>query len=629
VSLIVCDFETFFDSEYSLSTGEGTTEAYIRDPRFEVICVSVIVDGGAPQWFTGTHAEIYQWLRQFNWEGSVCVFHNAMFDAAILSWRFGIRPGAIICTMSMARPLLGQAESVSLGNLASYFGVGTKGDDTRWAKGMRRVDFQPHQMQQYASYCCLDSQLCLGILRKMMPGFPKSELQLIDSTIRCFTEPQLELDLPILERELQAFLTRRNGLLEACGVSHPSELRSDGLMAEKLTALGVVPPTKPSKADPDVEAWAFSKQDVEFMDLREHEDERVVALVEARIGSKTSQVQTRLERFINIAKRGRLPVPLSYAGAMTTHRWSGTDKINLQNLPRNPNAKKGLFSPLRQAIKAPPGFKLMVADLSQIELRLNCWQSGQQDVLDLLIAGEDVYAHSASATYGFKVDKDNYPIERFVGKTQELSCGYQCGPARFRNALRTDSRKYGIHLPDESLEFAKKAVYGYRDSHPAIVNFWARAEAAIPYLASGMGFDLGPWRCDQGTIIMPSGLRLSYPDLCQRLDEKTGRLEWQYARRREKSRNRIVTKLYGGKLVENVTQAAGKCVMAEAMLRIAQRFRIVGTVHDELILLVPADIDLVEAKAWVRWCMTQSPVWAPTLPLACDIEIGDNYAEAK
>jgi DNA polymerase len=629
VSLIVCDFETFFDSDYSLSTGEGTTEAYIRDPRFEVILVSVSVDGGQAQWFSGTHAETQRWLQQFDWAGSVCVFHNAMFDAAILAWRFGIKPGAIICTMSMARPLVGQSESVSLGNLASYFGLGTKGDDTKWAKGKRRANFTQHELELYAAYCCQDTMLTLALLRKMMPGFPKPELQLIDSTIRCFTEPVLELDLPILERELAGFLSRRHTLLAACGVSDPSELRSDGLMAQKLEELGVVPPMKPSKANPDVEVFAFAKTDVEFMDLREHEDERVVAVVEARLGSKTSQVQTRLERFINIARRGRLPVPLSYAGAMTTHRWSGTDKINLQNLPRNPDAKKGLFSPLRQAIKAPPGFKLMVADLSQIELRLNCWQSGQQDVLDLLVAGEDVYAHSATKTYGYKVDKSTHPIERFVGKTQELSCGYQCGPARFRNALRTDSRKYGIPLPDESLEFAKKAVYGYRDSHAAIVNFWARAEQIIPLLATGVSAELGPWRVDRGTIIMPSGLRLSYPDLCQRLDEKTGRLEWQYARRREKSRNRIVTKIYGGKLVENVTQAAGKCVMAEAMIRIAQRFRIVGTVHDELILLVPADIDLVEAVAWVRWCMTQSPVWAPTLPLACDIEIGDNYAEAK
>ncbi|MCJ5779134.1 DNA polymerase, partial [Klebsiella pneumoniae] len=172
--------------------------------------------------------------------------------------------------------------------------------------------------------------------------------------------------------------------------------------------------------------------DVEFMDLLESDDEAIAALVEARLGLKSSILQSRIERFLSISRRGLLPVPLLYAGATPTRRWSGTDQINLQNLPRS---KKGSPSPLRQAICAPPGYKLVAADLSQIELRANCWQSGQNDVLELLRTGGDTYADMATAVFGYPVHKDTHPNERFVGKTAVLGCGYQCGAAKFQHML--------------------------------------------------------------------------------------------------------------------------------------------------------------------------------------------------
>lgn len=620
MQIITFDAETFYSKDFSLS--KMTTESYIRDSQYETIGVGVKVNDQPAQWFSGDHQQIHLWLSQFDWDNAILVAHNAMFDAAILSWRFGIRPKLIADTMSMARPLYGQSHSLSLAKLSELLLPGRKGDEVTAALGKRRGDFTPQDLAQYGEYCKNDCDLTYQLFKLLWPCLPNAEKLLIDWTMRCFTEPVLRVNVPLLKQALKEHLDRRDTLLENCGVRDIGELRSDIRVAELLMDLGVQPPTKISKATGE-EVWAFSKQDVEFMDLVDEGDERVVALVEARLGSKTSQVETRLNRFICIGERGAMPFPLSYAGAMTTFRFAGTDSINMQNLPSG----RDEVSPLRKAIEAPPGFLLLAADLSSIELRMNCWQSGQWDVLKALENGEDVYANSAAATFGYPLTKRTHPLERFVGKTQELSCGYQCGHERFRNALRVAARRDKMTLPDDSPEFAKKAVYGYRDSHKEIVAFWKLADAAIPYLAAQAPYQLGPYHCRDGKVYLPNGMALQYPNLRQDREANRGFIEWVYDRRR--GRGIQTTNLYGGKLVENVTQAAARIVMTDAMLRINPVYRIVGTVHDEIICVIPENCDHAQAIAFVREQLTTSPVWAPTLPLACDIKIGKNYADCK
>ena len=140
--------------------------------------------------------------------------------------------------------------------------------------------------------------------------------------------------------------------------------RSNPKFAELLIEQGVTPPTKIS-ATTGKETYAFAKTDEGFKELLEHDNPYVQALASARIGNKSTIEETRTENFIQIANRGKLPVPLKYAGAVVSHRWSGVDGINLQNLPRT--------SELRRAICAPVGYKLVASDLSNIELRLAYW----------------------------------------------------------------------------------------------------------------------------------------------------------------------------------------------------------------------------------------------------------------
>jgi hypothetical protein len=125
--MITIDFETYYATDYQLK--RLTTEEYVRDDRFQVIGVAVKVNDAPAEWFTGTHDETAEWLAQFDWGNHFVLAHNAIFDAAILTWVFGQRPKAWLDTLSMARAVLGPNASVSLEKLSNHFGLGTKGTE--------------------------------------------------------------------------------------------------------------------------------------------------------------------------------------------------------------------------------------------------------------------------------------------------------------------------------------------------------------------------------------------------------------------------------------------------------------------------------------------------------------------
>jgi DNA polymerase I-like protein with 3'-5' exonuclease and polymerase domains len=626
MNTLTVDFETFYDGEYSLT--KLTIEEYIRGAQFEVIGVSVKVDDQTTHWFSGDHASTAQWLAQFPWHTHRAIAHNGLFDFAILGWLFNIHPKEMFCTQAAARWLFGVNQRLSLGYLAEKMSLGIKGTERESAIGMRRADFSPQRLSEYGAYCRNDSELTYRLYLRLLPHLPEQERHLLHWTMKAYTRPMLEVDGPIVRNELYAFYEKRSGLLDRLGVTL-EQLRSDGQMADLLRQLGVEPPVKPSptRKNPDgtpVQAYAFSKQDLEFSDLLEHENDDVAMLVEARLGMKTSLVESRLKRFSGIAERGLLPVPLDFAGATNTRRWSGRDSINLQNLPRNP---KGGKSPLRQAIRAPADHWLMSSDLSQIELRINAWQSGATGILDLLRTGGDVYSVMASRIFGFAVDKHMHPSERFVGKTAVLGCGYQCGAAKFHHMLQVDSRRYNIPLADDSLDFAQRVVDTYRAANPEIVALWRAAQQAIPLIAAKVDTQIGPYPVRNGRVLLPDGVYLYYPNLRQRVNPETDKLEWVYDR--IKDYRKTTSTLYGGKLVENITQAVAALPMKRALLRIDEHFPVVGTVHDELLVLVPRNYDVDAVSQWVSTQMRVAPEWAPDIPLDCETHYGGTYADLK
>jgi DNA polymerase len=643
--LITIDFETYYGPGCGFKT--QNTEEYIRDPRFEVIGFSLKINDQPTRWYTGDREYLRAVLAQVDWSKAALLAHNCKFDAAVLHWHFGFKPARYMDTLSMGRGLVGLRTGLSLEKLGVFYQLKRiKGHEVDNAYDKRRLDFTPAEMSRYGGYCCNDTDMCFDLASVMIPKMVPAELELVDWTIRCFVEPKLVFNEALLERELAAYYVRREKLLADVGITDVAVLRSDATMAQYLEQLGVDLPVKlsPKQKNPDgskKQVYAFSRQDVEFMALLDSDDEQVVALVEARIGAKSSIIESRLLRLLGMSRRGPAPMPLSYAGAITTRRWAGEDGINVQNFTRNKQAPDGtiILSPLREAICAPPGKRMASADQAQIELRVNAWQSGQQDVLDKLAAGIDVYSDTASDTFGFPVDKKKHPNERFVGKTQTLGCGYQCGDVRFRAMLRTDARKYGIVLQDSSEAFCKRAVQSYRAKYRKIVGFWYEADRALETLAFGLEGRLGPYRISDYKLWLPDGNYLSYPDLryLEKTEEGEIGCEWSYERWDWKARRLVRKKMFGGKFVENITQAVARIFIAEAIRRLdtikyadgTRVFDVVFSVHDEIVVLFDEHLDDDYVKQCLRWAMLTPLPWAATLPLACDIGIGLNYAACK
>ena len=601
--VLTLDFESFYDQQFSLS--KMTTEAYIRDSRFETIGISVKRNDEPTQWFSGTKAQTKRWLDKWDWDNSVAVAHNAMFDMAILNWHFDIRPKRIVDTLSMLRALDGPDAGNSLAKAAERHGLGVKGTEVLNALGKGRLDFSAEQLSRYAEYCCNDADLTYALFKVLAPSFPAVEFKLVDLTIRMFTEPVLELDAASLKTHLADVQKAKEALMAKLNYDK-ADLMSNPKLAELLKFHGVVPPTKISLKT-GKEAFAFAKSDEAFKALLEHENPQVQAIVAARLGVKSTLEETRTERFIKIAERGTLPVPLRYYAAHTG-RWGGDDKVNLQNLPRK--------SPLKKAIRAPEGYTFIDCDSSQIEARTLAWLAGQNDLVDAFDAGEDVYKIMASSIYGVP-EEEVTEAQRFVGKTTILGAGYGMGPDKFKAQLKN----FGVDL---SIEECKRIIFIYRATYPAIPLLWQQTGRALDAMASNQTAPIGL----DGVLIvegkngirLPNGLRLKYDNL--RWLHNNGKPEMVYDQK--KGRSIIPTRIYGGKCVENICQALARIVIGEQMLMVARRLRVVMTVHDAVGALAPTEKD-TEARAFVEACMRIRPKWATKLPLNCESKIGASY----
>jgi len=610
MDIITVDFETYYDRVYSLS--KMTTEAYIRDPRFQVIGVSAKVNDGKTQWFSGTARETLTFLRGFDWGRSAMLSHNTMFDGAILSWRCGVKPARLLDTMCMSRALHGVNARHSLAAVAERYGVGEKGDEVVRAIGKRRQDFAPAELHAYGEYCVKDTNLTWEIFSCMVASdFPQSELRLIDLTLRMFTDPVLELDVPHLEGHLIQTVRAKEALLVEAGVTDKKDLMSGPKFAALLTAHGVEPPTKVSPTTGKT-VYAFAKTDEAFLALQEHEDLAVQTLVAARLGNKSTIEETRTQRFIEVGRRGPFPVPLRYYAAHTG-RWGGTDKVNLQNLPsRGPNAKQ-----IKRAIAAPEGYMLIDCDSSQIEARVLAWLAGQDDLVRAFERREDVYKKMATSIYGVPID-DVTNHQRHVGKTSVLGCGYGMGAPKFQTYLKT-----GFPPVEVDLDEAKRIIDIYRRTNHKIVDLWRDAQNAIRYMAQGDRVSFGRsgvLRVDptRRGIVLPNGLPILYPKL--RAQEAEKGYEYVYDTREGP------TRIYGGKCVENVVQALARCIVAEQMLRIAKRYRVVLTVHDSVVSCVSED-DVEAAQAYIETCMRWVPDWAAGMPVNCASSVGKSYGD--
>jgi DNA polymerase len=675
--LITLDFETYYDREYSLS--KMTTEEYLNDPRFEVIGFGAKDGDGQRVWYSGSDEYIAEKIKTHNWGDVGVICHNTRFDGSILAWKYGIKPYKYFDTLSMARPFHSVDVGLSLGKLARHYGIGEKGTEVGQAIGKRRKDFSPSELRQYGEYCKHDCELTWRLFNILAEKLPGKELSLIDLTLRMYIEPHLLLDPTLLQREIELDQKKKQDLLAELGSLDlgPKSLTSNDQFARILLKLGVEPPTKISlkKSDREkreIRTWAFAKGDADFVALLEHDDPLVVAAVEARMGAKSTQKQTRAARFLGIHSRmkGQLPVPLGYYNAHTG-RYGGEEKINLQNLQRV-DKKKPDSGLLRKSIMAPAGYSIVVADFSQIEARMLAWLARQKDKVQAFADKRDVYSEQASVIYGRKVDRKANPddfIPGFIGKAVVLGCGYGLGYLKFagmiyvgmlgekgilfddgyvdvlgvnpaiwqaKKELREDEWKrillaQPISLTEEQwikhCAVAEKIIWVFRDTNPKIKDLWDTCNTALGAMLSGDTFEFGGptnrlLRTEQNALLLPNGMQLRYEGL-----ERDKKGDYSFLRKKEGRVQRVKT--YGGSVTENVIQSLARIPTTNLMLKAdAVGMHVVLQSHDEVGAVVPEE-DAPLALDWMIDAMRKAPTWATGLPLAAEGGYGKRYGDIK
>jgi len=652
--ILAIDFETHWSrKDYTLS--KMTTEEYIRDQRFEAFgaCISDITLGQPPRWHR--HAGLLEYFQGVDWGRTAVLAHNAQFDVSILSWRYDARPAFIFDTLSMARALRGVEVGNSLARLAEDFGLPPKGRAVHSTDGLTWKEIQGTPVEvELAEYCAHDTVLCVEIFNRLLPGYPLKELKLIDLTLKMYTRPLLQLDKEMLAKAIDEEREQREGLLKKLGMVEAT-LASNQQFAEALKALGIQPPKKTSKTTGE-ETLALAKNDALFQALLNHENEDVALLCEARLKVKSTSERTRAQRFLDIAERGNLPVPLSYYGA-ATGRWTASkgSAINMQNL------KRGSF--LRRAIMAPEGHVIVAGDLSQIEPRVLAFFADNQNLMDIFRQGGDPYASFGAQMFGIPgMTQDTHPVERQSAKSALLGAGYQLGWASFAAQLLTgflgadpkrytkeDAIKLGVtgdavqkflswdenikkmeEIPHTCTEVelaihclaAKAIIDKYRAASQPVVDFWNLMQELIEYsLYRGKEYTHMGVIFRKNEIILPSGMPVRYPDLRPSTSER-GRVTWSYA----DGKSRV--NLYGGKVTNNVVQGTARCVMTDGMLRIARRYPIVGTVHDEVLVVVPEE-EVEDAKTWILAQMVMDPPYLRGIPLKVSGGAAVRYGDAK
>lgn len=604
MNLVTLDFETYFDSDYTLS--KMTTEEYVRDPRFKMHCVGIKAPG-----ICDTHVIDHDTFieRKINYKPWAIVCHHAAFDGLILNYHYGLRPAMWFDTLSMARLVFPHAKSHSLGALAKLLGLQEKTVPYESFKGVR--DITGDLYNRVAEGCANDVELTYAIFQKLLPYVPQEELRIIDLTIRMFTEPTLALD----NDRMQAYLTKtqqeKEDLLASLGVSK-AELQSSDKFASLLKALGCEPPTKPSPSNPEKMIYAFAKTDDGMKELVDHEDQRISTLATARLGQKSTIGETRAQRLLDMDGRGPLCVYLNYCGAHTT-RWSGGDSLNWQNFTRG--------SELRRSILAPQGHQIVVIDNAQIECRLVNWFAGQRDILEKFRNKEDIYSQLASMFYGEYVDKTK-PEKRGTGKQIELSCGFRAGADSIKETAKRGTYGPPVLLSDEQALAARDL---YRSTHPQVQALWKYCDKVVlsALLAGNADFMWGPLRACGQRIYAPNGAALDYSNLhCKQEHDKYGKLRNAFYT----VGRRGVKHMHGGILTQNIVELMSRMLLAHTMLQIAPRYRIVTCSHDELVYLAKTE-EAPEALAAGLQIMKTPPPWCAGIPL--DAEGGFDVRYAK
>jgi len=416
-----------------------------------------------------------------------------------------------------------------------------------------------------------------------------------------------------------------------------AEAESDQILAEIKSHTGL---DNPNSRDQLIEWCQARKYPYDSLD-KEHIEEalkysghtnlppllRTVLELKQRLGgSAYKKLESILER---MGIDGRLRDQFIYHGAHTG-RWAGRG-VQLQNLFK-PNKDVSKFldtytrairagkkiisrnsqmalvaSTIRSSFAATPGHRLVVGDLAQIESRCLAVVAKCDKMKDAYAAGRDLYKECMASQLGIPIDSVDSG-QRARGKIIILGCGYQMGWEHFMEFAAT----YGVVLEEQD---AKDAVYGFRETYKEIPALWAALNNAVIravkanmcVFVNGLVVDGRDPRVMK--IKLPSGRSLHYFNPRVIIDNKWGRPMDAVIYTQYDSKGSKTSSLYGGLLTENVIQAMSRDILLNGMFEAEKEgFKIIMTIHDEIVAEVPIDSPLGIDK--LLECMRRCPWWA-------------------
>ena len=639
MKIATVDLETYWAVGHSLT--KMSPIAYCMHPDTEIISCAFKF-GNDPTVVVFGEQAVIDYCNNVDWSQYWVVGHNLSgFDSMILSWRLGVKPKLWGCTLAMARPIHAKDVGLSLAKLVAHYGLGFKDQSALIAtKGKNLCDFSDDEIDEMRIYNAADVDQCYGLLLKLIPQTRREEVKLIDMTIRMLIEPTFESNSLLLADTLTEEGIRKKAMLvEAAQKMDVYEIGMDDdeaasaaltvlSSAAKFAAfLRTIEVDVPTKVSPTTgkEIPALAKTDEGFLSLQEHDDPLVATAAAARLDAKSTILQTRIQAFMdasNAHPEKKVPIPLKYYGADTTGRWSGWG-YNPQNLPRVNPYNPRPSDALRRSLIAPPGHKVVVADLSGIELRVNhfLWKVPSSVAMYQAEPEKaDLYKDFASRLYDIDYDEVT-KVQRQVGKVAHLGLGFGAGYVTFQKVAKLMG---GVDITeDESRDIVDK----WRDEYYEITKGWRTCHAALPTIMRGAeGNAVDPW----GMVVpVPEGLRtpkglIRYPDLRTEINEDDNRKEFVYGHGRNKAR------IYAGKIDENIVQHLARCVIADNALAVQKLTKLNPAlmVHDELVYIVPED----EAEIMldiVQQVMRTPPTWWPELITWSEGDIADTYGDAK
>ena len=640
------DFETF--SEVDLA--KCGSYKYIESETFEPLLLAVAFDDEEPfiiDLACGEDVPDLVWAAI--WDPDITkTAWNAQFERTVFGKMAGktLSPDSWICTMAWAASL---SLPLALKNAATVLKTGQQKDRAgellirkfsvprKPSKNDPRTRVlpsdDPEAWKKFREYCLQDVRTERDI-RKRLENFPLPDQEWdyyhMDQRIN---DRGVRIDTKLVEqaitcdRMLSDVMTGR--ALELTGLENPNSVNQ---LKEWLE-------------EREIPVETLGKKDVAALidDLDKHStDGEALEMLKLRLKMAKSSVKKYQAAERCVCKDQRAHGLFQFSGANRTQRWAGR-LIQLQNLPQNHIStlnearelvKEGYFdlvesiygdtpdilSQLIRTMLVPKdGCEFIVADFSAIEARVLAWLAGEEWRIKAFLNGADIYCASASRMLGVPVVKHGINGElRQKGKVAELACGYSGGAGALISMGALDMGLKEEELPD--------LIADWRGANPHIVQFWWDVEKAAVETIKDHGYRKAGrigFQFSSNTLwlVLPSGRKLAY--LKPRLQpNRFGRMAVTYEGIGLNNKwERLET--YSGKLVENLTQATARDLLAGAMRRMEKAgLDIVGHVHDEVILEVPKGSVSVDDVCRI---MNVNPPWADGLPLSSDGYSGDYY----